>query len=110
MTDYTIGVDISKEHLDVYRLRDGASQRFSNDKVGHKALIKWIGANDQRVIYEPTGAYHRALEQALACMTPSSVTSNSSERHEAHAPLHPKRCNPRSVTAANAPGANQSRL
>ena len=66
MTQHTIGIDISKENLDAHRTTDGTNRRFANSKAGHKALISWIGAIDQRIIYEPTGPYHRALEQALA--------------------------------------------
>jgi transposase len=40
MQNDTIGVDVSKDHLDAHRLIDGASRRFGNDKRGHKALIK----------------------------------------------------------------------
>lgn len=29
------GVDISKDHLDAHRMRDGASRRFANDHAGH---------------------------------------------------------------------------
>jgi len=65
MNPSTIGVDISKDTLDAFRLRDGASRRFANDKAGHKALIKWIGKQEVRVVFEPTGAYHRAFELAL---------------------------------------------
>jgi transposase len=66
MTPSTIGVDISKDHLDVHRLSDAAARRFSNDKAGHKALIIWIGGEAARVVFEPTGPYHRAFERALA--------------------------------------------
>ena len=31
MNDHTIGIDISKAHLDAYRLHDRRSERFSND-------------------------------------------------------------------------------
>ncbi|EIM75852.1 transposase IS111A/IS1328/IS1533, partial [Nitratireductor aquibiodomus RA22] len=34
MTNDTIGVDISKDHLDAHRMSDGKSQRFDNDKAG----------------------------------------------------------------------------
>jgi transposase len=42
MKNDTIGVDVSKDHLDAHRLADGATRRFANDKGGHKALIKWL--------------------------------------------------------------------
>ena len=42
MNHDTIGVDVSKDHLDAHRLTDCAAPRFANDKRGHKALIKWL--------------------------------------------------------------------
>jgi len=66
MTDPTIGVDISKDQLDVHRLPDGESRRYRNDRRGHRALLKWLGtAPPRRVVYEATGPYHRAFELAL---------------------------------------------
>jgi transposase len=35
-----IGIDISKNTLDAYRLSDGSRLQVSNDKVGYKTLIK----------------------------------------------------------------------
>jgi transposase len=66
MTETNIGIDISKDHLDVHRLPGDERRRFDNSKAGHKALIRWIGETPARVVYEPTGYYHRALERALA--------------------------------------------
>ena len=34
MNNDTVGVDVSKDHLDANRLADGASRRFANDKAG----------------------------------------------------------------------------
>jgi transposase len=51
----------------VHRLPDGAAKRFTNDTAGHTALLDWLAQTRvARIVYEPTGAYHRALEQALA--------------------------------------------
>lgn len=67
MTLTTIGVDVSKDALDVHRLPDGESRRFANDATGHRALIRWLGKTPvERVVYEPTGPYHRAFERALS--------------------------------------------
>ena len=66
MSETNIGIDISKDHLDVHRLPGDERRRFDNSKAGHKALIRWIGDTPARVVYEPTGYYHRALERALA--------------------------------------------
>ena len=54
MTD-TIGIDISKTTLDIYRLSDGKRARFGNDASGLKAMRKWLGAAPLRVVYEATG-------------------------------------------------------
>jgi transposase len=66
MTNDTIGVDISKDHLDAYRMSDAKSRRFANDDRGHQAFIAWLGGSGVRIVYEPTGPYHRALERGLA--------------------------------------------
>jgi transposase len=66
MTNDTIGVDISKDHLDAHRMSDGASRRFANGKAGHKAFVTWLGGPGARIVYEPTGPYHRAFERELA--------------------------------------------
>jgi transposase len=56
----TIGVDVSKDHLDAHRLADGATRRFANDRAGHKAPIKWLAETPlNRVVFEPTGPHQR---------------------------------------------------
>jgi transposase len=66
MDDTTIGIDISKDHLDAHRFPGDDRRRFDNTSAGHKALIRWIGPIPTRVVYEPTGPYHRKLEVQLA--------------------------------------------
>lgn len=62
----TIGIDISKDHLDAYRLSNGARRRFPNDRTGLRALRKWLEEQPpERIVYEPTGPYHRLLEHTL---------------------------------------------
>ncbi|MDP4031812.1 MAG: IS110 family transposase [Pseudorhodobacter sp.] len=71
MTEHTIGVDISKSHLDVFRLEDGAAQRFENSAAGFRALARWLGKGPvARVVFEPTGPYHKAFEAALGATLP----------------------------------------
>jgi transposase len=66
MTKFTIGIDISKALLDVAIYPGGEVQQFSNDKKGHKALAKWLGAVDVKlIVFEAAGAYHRGLERFL---------------------------------------------
>ena len=80
MTDHNIGVDISKSHLDVFRLEDGMARRVDNSAAGVRALTRWLGPDDwqdpggaggvraaggvsqSRLITKPS--YHKALEVA----------------------------------------------
>ena len=63
----TIGIDISKDHLEVYVHPEGSRRQFPNDRAGHAALIVWISPRQPtRVVFEATGAYHRGLQKALA--------------------------------------------
>lgn len=67
MTEYTIGIDISKSHLDAFRQEDQATRQFENTPKGIRALIRWLGKSPvARIVFEPTGPYHRALETALS--------------------------------------------
>ncbi len=45
---------------------EGATRRFPNTPVGLKALLGWVRDNAPRIVFEPTGSYHRALEQCLS--------------------------------------------
>jgi transposase len=63
----TVGVDISKDFLDANIHPSGEARRFANDAKGHRALIAWLhGRQVERVVFEATGAYHRAFERTLA--------------------------------------------
>lgn len=67
MTEHNIGVDISKSHLDVFCLEDKTAKRFENSATGHKNLVKWLkSVSIIRVVFEPTGPYHRSFESALS--------------------------------------------
>ena len=65
MPDCTVGVDISKTHLDACMAPAGKAARFTNDSAGFNALIAWIDQPVRSVVYEPTGPWHRAFEEAL---------------------------------------------
>lgn len=63
----TIGIDIAKATLDCHVHPAGIDRQFSNTASGHKALIAWARQwQIDRIAYEATGTYHRALEVALA--------------------------------------------
>jgi hypothetical protein len=53
--------------LDVHRLSDDAHAQFDNNHAGFLALQRWLRNDDIiRIVYEPTGPYHRAFEVAMA--------------------------------------------
>lgn len=71
MTQDSIGIDISKAHLDAHRTTTGAHARFDNSALGLKALERWLGpARPDLVVYEPTGPYHRRLEMVFSGRLP----------------------------------------
>jgi transposase len=62
-----VGIDISKDFLDVAVHPPGDTARFRNDAKGIRALIKWLVPRQAaRIVFEATGAYHRLLERTLA--------------------------------------------
>lgn len=74
--DDTIGVDISKPTLDVFWLGKREHRQFPNDRSGCAALIRWIGASAVRVVFEPTGPYHRLFEASLVAADIMTVKVN----------------------------------
>jgi transposase len=52
----SIGVDISKDTLDVHLHPAGVARRFGNSRKGRQALIAWLAEiSVARVVFEPTG-------------------------------------------------------
>ena len=77
MTEHTIGIDISKTHLDAFRLEDQAARQFENAPRGFRALIRWLGQTPvARIVFEPTESYHRAFETALSAKLLALVKVN----------------------------------
>lgn len=65
----TIGIDISKATLDVHVHPAGIDRQVANTARGLAVLAEWLGQWPiERLAYEATATYHRALEQALAHM------------------------------------------
>ena len=66
MTYLTLGIDISKDRLDAHLAPTGETRKFPNGKAGFKSLLTWLkGRPVSKVVYEPTGCWHRNFEQAL---------------------------------------------
>lgn len=82
----SIGIDISKAHLDVHRIKTGQRAQFNNTAAGFCALRRWIGAErPEVVVYEPTGPYHIALEKAFAGKLPLTKVNPLQARRFAQA-------------------------
>jgi len=63
----SVGVDISKDALDVAVHPAGETFRVANDRDGHLALVRRLRKlNVARIVFEATGAYHRLFQRALA--------------------------------------------
>ena len=65
MPHHSVGVEISKAHLDVYWIPQGKWARFGNNAAGFKALSREIDGRVGCLAYEPTGSYHLDFEEAL---------------------------------------------
>ena len=68
----SIGIDVSKDHLDGHCLGDGRAARFGNDAPGFRKLKAWLPKADgiARVVHEATGHCHAALEQRFGGARP----------------------------------------
>lgn len=63
----SVGVDISKDTLDVHLHPAGTARRFLNTRTGRSGLIAWLAKfTIVRIVFEPTGPYHHAFERHLA--------------------------------------------
>ncbi|WP_210245307.1 IS110 family RNA-guided transposase, partial [Martelella alba] len=71
MINDSIGIDISKDRLDAFRLSDKAHRAFTNTPAGFFGLRQWLGDTSvSRIVYEATDPYHGAFECALASRLP----------------------------------------
>lgn len=66
-TESFVGIDVSKDHLDVHVRPAGTARRFDNTDAGLRALVKFLApVAPTLVALEATGAYSRAVVAALA--------------------------------------------
>lgn len=71
-----IGIDVSKDTLDVASIPSGAIKQFKNNPAGHQALIKWLPDSPVRIVLEATGPYHRKLTLQLQAANLPVVVAN----------------------------------
>lgn len=62
-----VGIDVSKETLDVVIRPAGVRFQVKNDDKGHAEICKRLSkARPERIVLEPTGGYEQAVVQVLA--------------------------------------------
>ena len=73
----SVGIDVSKAQLDVEVRPSGEKQSFANDKVGNKALVKWLAKiAPTLIVLEATGGYERQVTRALVSADLPAVVVN----------------------------------
>jgi transposase len=66
MAQVNVGIDVSKERLDVHVLPSGATFGVANDSAGHAALAERLsGLGASLVVLEASGGYEYAVAAAL---------------------------------------------
>jgi transposase len=73
----SVGVDVSKDTLDVALGIEGPVRRYANDPTGHAMLVRdLLAAGPARIVLEATGGYERALVGELfAAALPAAVVN-----------------------------------
>ena len=93
----TLGIDISKHHLDVYDSRDATTRRIANTAPEVATLAQALTGRDCLVVFEATGHYDGTLRatwraqrasgpRPMRSMRAGSPSSVSALRR---APAHP---------------------
>ncbi len=64
---HSVGVDVSKKHLDAYAIIDRTFQQFPNTLKGIKKLIQWSIKKSECpfIVFELSGGYERKLENIV---------------------------------------------
>lgn len=62
----TIGIDVSKDNLDIFDLELMEHRQFDNDADGLKCLIGWLKGRNALTVFEASGSYHSKLETGLS--------------------------------------------
>jgi transposase len=83
VSEVNVGVDVSKETLDVCALPTKEHRKFTNDHTGHEALVGWLQLlSPARVILEPTGGYERDLVASLVAATLPAIAVNPKQARD----------------------------
>jgi transposase len=78
-----VGIDVSKDKLDVCAIPGPQHQQFSNDDDGHQRLVQWLlTLIPTRVIFEPTGGYERAMVASLVAANLPAIAVNPKQARD----------------------------
>jgi transposase len=80
-----VGIDVSKETLEVALDDHGKTRTFGNDEAGHKALMAMLDAQRERValvLLEATGGLERAIAVALCASGLAVMVVNPRQAHD----------------------------
>ena len=62
----TIGIDVSKDKLDIFDLGRLEHRQFANSNDGLVSMTDWINGRCSLIVFEASGIYHRELETHLS--------------------------------------------
>jgi transposase len=72
-----VGIDVSKDHLDLHARPDGSAARYTNDPAGIAALVAHLAQlAPERIVLEATGGFEAHLAAALAAAGQPVVVVN----------------------------------
>jgi transposase len=78
MNPTVIGIDVSKDILEAYVRPGGLRRRFANTAAGIAELVAWAQAQaPQRIVFESTGPYQKAVVGALLAEGLPAVVVNA---------------------------------
>jgi len=86
MSDVFVGIDVSKDHLDVASRPAGTVERFGNDAAGIAQLSEQLRRLAPKlVVLEATGGYEARVAAELALVAPTAVINPKQVRDFARA-------------------------
>lgn len=86
MGDVFVGIDVSKDHLDVFSRPEGLTGRYENNVAGIAALTKQLHAlRPALVVLEATGGYEASVAGELALVASTAVVNPKQVRDFARA-------------------------
>lgn len=78
-----VGIDVSKDSLEVSLGDKGASMRFGNDDQGISAMLDWLAGHSVAVVLmEATGGLEKRCAQSLYLAGLTVVVANPRQAHE----------------------------